>query len=112
MKHLFVYITTANRQEAEAISEIIIRERLVACTNIIDGMTALFHWNDAVQKEEEAVLIAKTTVSVFPRLEERVRKIHSYDCPCIIALPIAHGNPGYLDWIDQEVHDNSSSDNI
>ncbi len=103
MKHLFLYMTASDRDEAEAISEVIIRERLVACTNIVENMSALFWWNDAVQKEEEVVLVAKTTDQAFPLLESRVKELHSYECPCIIALPIERGNPDYLSWIDREV---------
>lgn len=103
MKHLFVYITAADRQEAEAISENIIQERLVACTNILGEMSALFHWDNHVQQEQEVALIAKTTASAYPALEKRVKELHSYECPCIIALPIALGNADYLSWIDEEV---------
>ncbi len=107
MNHVFVYITTSSRKEAEAISEAIIRERLVACTNIIDNMSALFWWDDAVQKEKEVILIAKTTADAFPRLSSRVNELHSYECPCIIGMPISMGNPDYLTWIDEEVRPES-----
>ncbi len=103
MKHVFVYITTADKKEASSISETIIQERLVACTNIIEGMSALFRWENAVQSESEVILVAKTTAKAFPVLEERVKELHSYECPCIIALPIAMGNADYLAWIDEEV---------
>lgn len=102
-KQVFVYITTSDRNEAVSISQVIIRERLAACTNIIEGMSALFWWDDAVQKEQEVVLIAKTTADIFPLLVEKVKALHSYECPCIIALPIVMGNPDYLSWIDKQV---------
>jgi len=101
--HLFVYITASGREEAERISEALIGERLVACTNIIDDMSALFWWEGGVQSEKEVVLIAKTRADVFDRLTGRVKELHSYDCPCIIGMPIVTGNPDYLDWIDEEV---------
>ncbi len=107
MNHVFVYITVSSLKEAESISQTIIRERLAACTNIIENMSALFWWENAVQKEQEVILIAKTTAGAFPRLSSRVRELHSYDCPCIIALPIAMGNPDYLAWIDEEVQPDS-----
>ena len=107
MKYLFVYITTSNRIEAENISEAIISERLVACTNIVENMSALFWWDGGVQSEGEVILIAKTTSEAFSVLEERVRQIHSYECPCIIGMPIASGYQGYLDWIDEEVRPDS-----
>lgn len=107
-QHVFVYITTSSRDEAEALSKAVIRERLVACTNIIPSMSALFWWNGAVQKEQEVVLVAKTTADVFDRLAERVKALHSYECPCIIGLPVTMGNPDYLAWIDKEVRPESN----
>ncbi len=103
MEHIFVYVTASSRQEAETISEAIIRERLAACTNIIEDMSALFWWEGAVQKEMEVVLVAKTTADAFPHLSTRIKEIHSYDCPCIVGLPITMGNADYLKWIDEEV---------
>ena len=101
--HLFVYITVSGRKEAETISKALIRERLAACTNIIENMSALFWWEGDVQSEHEVVLIAKTRADTFDRLYGRVKELHSYDCPCIVGLPIAAGNPDYLAWIDEEV---------
>ncbi len=103
MKHIFVYVTASNRNEAETISEAIIRERLAACTNIIENMSALFWWEGSVQQEKEVVLVAKTTADTFPLLSSRIKELHSYDCPCIVGLPIAMGNTDYLKWIDEEV---------
>lgn len=103
MKHLIAYITAPNRKEAESISKSIIADRLAACTNILDNMSALFHWDNEVQSENEVVLIAKTTAEAYPALEDRVREQHSYDCPCIIALPVVAGNAEYLEWIEKEV---------
>lgn len=103
MSVVFVYITTANRDEAETISGRLIEERLVACTNILSPMIALFHWDGAVQKETETVLIAKTTHDRFEALCERVKQLHSYECPCIIALPVVTGSADYLKWVEEEV---------
>lgn len=104
MTHLFVYITAGSLKEAEMISQVLISERLAACTNIIPEMNALFHWKGEVTQEQEVVIIAKTTSKKYPGLESKVKSVHSYDCPCIIALPIAMGNAPYLEWIKEEVH--------
>ncbi len=101
--HLFVYITASGREEAEAISKTIIGERLAACTNIIENMSALFWWEGGVQSEQEVVIIAKTRADAFEQLAARVRELHSYDCPCIVGMPIVMGSPDYLAWIDEEV---------
>ena len=101
--HVFVYVTAAGKLEAERISRALIQERLVSCTNIIEDMSALFWWDGEVQSEKEVVIVAKTRSDAFERLAGRVRELHSYECPCIIGMPIAMGNPDYLAWIDEEV---------
>ena len=103
MSVLFVYITTGTRDEAETISARLVEERMVACTNILSPMLSLFHWNGGVDKETETVLIAKTTKDRFEALCERVKKLHSYDCPCIIALPVVAASADYLKWVEEEV---------
>lgn len=103
MSVVFVYITTETRDEAETISARLVEERLAACTNIISPMLSLFHWNGAVEKETETVLIAKTTQNRFQALCDRVKKLHSYECPCVIALPVVAGSAEYLKWVEEEV---------
>ena len=69
---------------------------------IIDGMASLYWWEGAVREAREAVLILKTTDARLAELIERLRALHSYDCPCIEALPVAAGNPAFLDWVARE----------
>jgi periplasmic divalent cation tolerance protein len=99
---VLVYMTAADVQEAEKIGETLVRQKLAACINILNPMQSLFWWQDAVQSEQETVLLAKTQSSLVEQLSDTVRKIHSYDCPCIVALPIVGGNPEFLDWIASE----------
>ena len=101
MKSSFVlaYSTARDAQEARAIAAAVVTERLAACANIIDGMNSLYFWEGKLCDEHEAVLIVKTRKSLFPRLMSRIRELHSYDVPCIVALPIVDGNPPFLSWI-------------
>lgn len=101
-KALLVYMTAENREEAEAIGRALVAERLAACVNVIDGMTSMFRWEGDVQKARETVLIAKTGMDRFPALRERVLSLHSYDCPCIVALPVVEGHARFLEWIADE----------
>jgi periplasmic divalent cation tolerance protein len=98
----FVYMTAKDRDEALQIGQALVNERLVACVNVFDNMTSLYWWNNSVQQESEAVLIAKASSHGLERLIARVRELHSYECPCIISWPISAGNPAYIQWIENE----------
>ena len=102
MSACFCYITAGSREEALAIGRALVEERLAACANILDGMTSIYHWRGAIEEAKEAVLIVKTRAALVEPLTERVRALHSYDCPCVVALPITDGNPAYLAWIEAE----------
>lgn len=104
-----VYMTAGSRSEAETIGEKLVTEKLAACVNIIDGMHAIYQWDGQLQKDSEAVMIAKTTEAMVPRLVARVKALHSYDCPCVVTMPIAQGNPAFLEWVAGEVTDPNPS---
>lgn len=97
-----VYITTADVEQARLIGRTLVSSRLAACANILDGMESIYWWHDQIQSDREAVLIVKTRESLLTELIDTVRGIHSYDCPCIISIPILAGNADYLDWIATE----------
>jgi periplasmic divalent cation tolerance protein len=99
MDVLFVYMTAGSAEEARRIARALVEERHAACVNLIEGMRSVYRWRDAVEEASEVVMIAKTTAGGFDRLARRVRELHSYECPCIVALPVRDGDPGYLDWI-------------
>ena len=99
---VFLYMTARDKAQAEAIGRRLVEERLAACVNILDGVRSLYWWDGAVQESSEAALIAKTVRSLAPRVVARVRELHSYDVPCVVALPIETGNPEFLDWITAE----------
>ncbi len=98
----WVYITAADEDEAHRIGRALVELRLAACANIIGGVNSIYWWEGEIHQDSEAILIAKTRESAVPTLVEKVRSMHSYDCPCIISLPILEGNPDYLKWIESE----------
>lgn len=102
MKTKLIYVTAAGRAEAEKIAETVVTERLAACANILDGITSIFHWNGTLCRENETVLILKTMEEKTDALAARIKELHSYECPCIVILPIEGGNPAFLDWIGRE----------
>lgn len=105
---LFVYVTCPDLELARKISQAVVNERLAACTNILPQMESHYRWQGKVETSQEVVLIIKTTPHHYAAIEERVRALHSYDLPCILALPISKGLPEYLTWIEAETSSGSS----
>lgn len=99
----FIYMTAGSKGEAQKIGKALVESRLAACVNILDNMQSIYRWEEKIQQDSEVVLIAKTTDSLVSRLIDKVKSLHSYDCPCIVSLPILDGYPPFLDWIQNEV---------
>ena len=100
-----LYMTAAGSHEAASIAEALVEERLVACANVFDGVTSYFRWEGKVQAEGEVVVIAKTRASLVSAVEARLKDLHSYDVPCLVAWPIVDGHSDYLNWIAEETRD-------
>ena len=103
MKINMIYITTGSKDEAKQIGKTLINAGLAACVNIIENMNSIYMWEDKLQEDKEAILIAKTTKERVPDMIEKVKSLHSYACPCIVSLPILDGNPAFLKWVYKEV---------
>ncbi len=102
MEFRLVYMTAASRDEAKKIGRALVEERLAACANIIDGMDSVYWWQGKLTEDRETVLIAKTRAELVPALTERVKALHSYTLPCVVALPLVGGNPAYMGWLEAE----------
>ncbi len=103
-------LTTTNRvEEAHRMAVYLVNARLVACVNIIPSISSVYRWKGSVQKDSEVLMILKTSKSKIGRLEKTLRKIHSYETPELIAIPVAYGLPEYLKWIDDSVTTRKSS---
>jgi periplasmic divalent cation tolerance protein len=98
----FLYVTAANAEEAKAIGEALVQERLVACANILGPIASIYWWQGKVQQESEAVLVAKTRADRVEQVIARVKALHSYTVPCVVSLAIEQGNPDFLRWIAAE----------
>lgn len=103
METIFVYLTTKDKAEALKIGRALVEKKLAACVNFWDGMHSLYRWEGKIEEAEEAVLIAKTTRDLLEDLSAEVKRLHSYSCPAIVALPIQGGNADYLKWISESV---------
>ena len=107
MAHVAVCVTAPSLVEAEAIGRALVEARLAASVNIVPGVSSLYWWEGALCEGDEVMLWAKTRADLVETLTARVKALHSYDCPCVIALPITGGNPDYLAWIDKETAENA-----
>ena len=103
MKHCLVYITTETMEDAQRIGRMLVSNRLAACVNILGRIQSMYRWEGDIQEDSEVALIAKTTELMVPRLTEKVKELHTFDCPCVVALPVVGGNEAFLDWIGEEV---------
>lgn len=97
-----VYVTASSRAEAMKIASAVVSERLAACANVMDGLTSIYHWQGQVQEDAEAALLLKTRADLFDRLAARIRELHSYETPCIVAWPLVAADADYLAWIKAE----------
>lgn len=104
MKRSLIYITAASHAEAVALGRVLVEEKLAACVNILPSITSLYWWEGKVEEGQETALIAKTTTDLVERVTARIGEIHSYSCPCVVALEITGGNPAFLHWIGEETN--------
>jgi len=101
--YALVYITTSGEEESKKIGRTIVEERLAGCVNIISAIESLYWWKGEIEEDNESILIAKTKVSNVENIIKRVKEIHSYENPAILAIPIIEGSKDYLDYLDGEI---------
>ena len=95
-------MTAVSLEEAKNIGQKLVKQNLAACVNLLENMTSIYKWKDKLEEGQEVIMIAKTRKTLMPKLIETVNSLHSYDCACIIELPIQGGNPEFLNWIETE----------
>lgn len=103
MDYIVVFITTSSLEEAKKIANYLVENKIAACINIVEKVNSTFFWKGNIENYDESLLIVKTKRSLFNKLKEEVKKLHSYTVPEIIALPIVEGSEDYLNWIDETV---------
>ncbi len=101
---IVVFMTAANLEEAARLAEMLVTERLAACVQILPEMESVYRWQGKLERQEEVLVIAKTIKSRFEELEKKVRAIHSYETPEIVALPVTAGSALYLEWLNSSVN--------
>jgi periplasmic divalent cation tolerance protein len=93
-------VTTASKEEAETIAQQLLEARLIACANIIGPVQSRFHWSGKIDKAEEYLILMKSRKTLFEKLSETVKALHSYEVPEILAVPVVDGSKAYMDWLD------------
>ena len=99
---IIILVTAGSETEAETIAKALVAERLAACVNILNPVRSIYRWEGKVTDDRECLLIIKTQVERFAVVEEKVKALHSYQVPEIIALPVVQGSTPYLHWLAQE----------
>jgi periplasmic divalent cation tolerance protein len=100
---LVVFTTAGSEEQAEAIARSLVEAELAACVNIVSGVRSIYRWKGTVSSDGEHLLIVKTTADRFEAVRTRIREVHTYELPEIIALSIEHADSQVLDWIRDSV---------
>jgi len=104
---IVVLSTCASAEEAEAIARRLLELRLAACVNVIAGARSFYRWKDAIENSAEWLLIVKTSRARFDSVRAELERLHSYEVPEVVALPIVDGAPNYLNWLEAEIHEST-----
>ncbi len=102
MEPVMLYITTANRQEANMLVHELLGKRLIACANIADHIESFYWWQGEIEQKPESIIVAKTLAAHVDKVVTHVNSLHSYECPCVVCVPIVGGNPAFIDWIGKQ----------
>jgi periplasmic divalent cation tolerance protein len=97
-----LFITVPNAETGETIAQVLVAERLAACVNRVPGLTSVYRWQGKIEKDPEELLILKTRCELVAAIHKRVKSLHPYTVPEIIALPIIDGSADYLAWVQKE----------
>ena len=102
-KYIVVFVTVKSKKEAKKITNMLLKNKLAACVNAVPGIASAYWWKGKIERAKELLLIIKTKKALFKKLTLEVKKVHSYEVPEIISLPLNGGESKYLKWIDQSV---------
>ncbi len=103
MEAILVYSTFPSESEASDLAEKLIKQKLIACANIIPSMTSVYQWKGKMQTEKEAVFIGKTTKARYEEVQKFIQDHHSYECPCVLQIKIEDGSTPFFQWIEEQI---------
>ena len=102
--YVVVFVMVSDEKEASKIIHSLLKDRLIACANIVGPVSSLFWWKGKIDKASEFLVIMKSRKNLFKKLSERVKELHSYEVPEVIALPVIEGLPSYLNWLGTSLY--------
>jgi periplasmic divalent cation tolerance protein len=103
--YIQIQITFPTAELARETAAKLVQEKLVACAQVCGTIQSIYTWKGVCETSSETLLLAKTALPLFERLEAAVRAVHPYECPQIVALPIVTANADYLDWMHEQLHE-------
>lgn len=103
MDYIVIYCTVPNRNEGKEIARTLVKHKLVACVNLVDKVESVFSWDGKLTEEKEVLMIMKTKREMFEGVNRIIQKLHSYNVPEVIAMPIVVADETYLKWVSHEV---------
>lgn len=109
--YLQISVAVSTRELGDQIATALIERRLAACVQIVGPVQSVYRWQGAVERAEEWLCLVKSTAEQFAAIESAIRELHSYECPEIIATPIAAGSPDYLAWLSEQTRPDQPSIN-
>ncbi len=102
MDAILIYMTCRDESEAETIVRRLLEDRLIACANISGAQRSFYHWQGAIESNAETIVIMKSRAELLEQIRAKVVALHSYDCPCLLAIPIVAGHEPFLRWLEEE----------
>ena len=94
-----MFVMAANEAEASTMARTLVEERLAACVNLVGPVRSIYRWRGVIEESPECLMLIKTSSRRYLKLERRVKQLHSYEVPEIVAVPLTHGSADYLKWI-------------
>jgi periplasmic divalent cation tolerance protein len=100
---IVVFSTCGSEEEAAKVGRALVEARVAACVNIVPKIRSIYRWKGEVQDDSEWLLVIKSSRPLFDRLKAELRRVHSYEVPELLAIPVVDGSPEYLDWLNREL---------
>jgi periplasmic divalent cation tolerance protein len=100
---IVVLSTFASAEEAQRVARALVEKKLAACVSVVPGIRSVYRWEDAIVDEEEVLLVIKSSRALIQELTDEIERLHSYEVPEVIALPVVDGAERYLAWMNREL---------